>query len=224
MIEPSSSPPSFVERTVPARQPSAGLPPLLVMLHGIGADENDLLPLARAFDPRLVVVSVRAPRRYHVGYSWFHIDFRPDGTVVPDVAQARATLADLVRWLDAAPARLGADASRVFLLGFSQGAMMGLGVLHAAPERLAGVVALSGRFSGDLFPARAPSARVAEVPLLVCHGTHDDVLPVENGRRTRDAMQATSRDFTYEEFPIGHGISDAEVELVSRWLVRRLGS
>jgi phospholipase/carboxylesterase len=193
-----------------------------VLLHGIGADENDLLPLARRLDPRFTVVSLRAPRPYHEGYAWFHIDFRPDGTVVPDVSQARGTLGDLLGWLDAAPARLETDPTRTFVLGFSQGAMMSLGLLLRAPERLAGVVALSGRSPEGLFEQQASREAVAAVPLLVVHGTRDDVLPVTQGRLTRDAFVSLSRDFTYREFPIGHGIADEELTLVAAWLVERL--
>ena len=72
---------TFHERILPARLASPGAPPLLVMLHGIGADERDLLPLARFLDPRLVVASLRAPHGYGVGYSWFPIAFRRDGTL-----------------------------------------------------------------------------------------------------------------------------------------------
>src|SRR5438093_13244259 len=91
-MEAVSSTPAWVERPLLARQRIDGQrPPLLVLLHGIGADENDLLPLAHRLDPRFTVASLRAPHHYYQGYSWFHIDFRPDGTVVPDIAQARAT-------------------------------------------------------------------------------------------------------------------------------------
>lgn len=173
-------------------------------------------------DPRFRVASLRAPHRYYGGYAWFHIGFRPGGRVVPDVAQARAALARLVRWIEHAPARLGTDPRRTFLLGFSQGAMMSLGALGAIPRRLAGVVALSGRFSDEVFPLGADRDGVARVPLLVAHGTHDDVLPIEHGRRTRDALEALSRDFTYREFPIDHAIGDEELALVAAWLADRL--
>ena len=214
----------FVERVEPSRQQTAGPPPLLVMLHGIGADEHDLMPIATQLDPRLTVVSLRAPHHYSIGWAWFQIDFRPGGELVADVPQAREALAGLVGWLAAAPARLGTDPRRTVLLGFSQGAMMALGVLRTAPERLAGVVALSGRFPAGLFPASASDDAVARVPVLVAHGTHDDVLPVENGRAVREALTPLVPDLTYREFPIAHGISPDEVALVARWLAARLGS
>jgi phospholipase/carboxylesterase len=217
-----TSAPTWIERRAEPRQPSSDRPPLLVMLHGIGADENDLFPLARAVDPRFEVVSLRAPHDYSIGHAWFHIDILPGGRVVPDVGQAHEALADLVRWIEAAPARLGTDARRTFLLGFSQGAMMALGALGAAPERLAGVVALSSRAPAGLFEASASPEAISRVPLFVAHGTHDDVLPVANGRGVRDAFALLSRDFTYEEFPIGHGIGDEELALVAAWLAAHL--
>jgi phospholipase/carboxylesterase len=212
---------SLGERVASPRTPTPA-PPLLVLLHGIGADENDLFPLGRLLDPRLLVVSLRAPHPYSIGRSWFHIDFLPDGRVVPDAAQARAALRDLIDWLLAAPTRLGTDPARTFLLGFSQGAMMALGVLGTAPERLAGVIALSGRYPAGLFETTAAPDAMARVPVLVAHGRYDDVLPVAHGRATRDALAPLLRDFTYEEFPVAHGIDDDEVRLVATWLAARV--
>lgn len=212
---------SFTARTMPPRHPSAA-PPLLVLLHGIGADENDLLPLVAHLDARLLAVSLRAPRPYAVGYSWFPIEFRPDGSVIPDVEAARATLGELARWLAAAPARLGTDPTRTFVLGFSQGAMMSLGLLVTVPERLAGVLALSGRFAPAVFDTTAADDAIARVPLLVAHGLYDEVLPIAHGRGVRDAFAGRSADLTYRELPIGHEISAAEVALIRDWLSGRL--
>ena len=215
--------PDWPHRLARARRPDpAGRPPLLVLLHGIGADEDDLFPLASLLDPRFTVVSLRAPRPYGPGRAWFHIDWLPDGTVQPDVAQAHAALIELERWLAAAPARFGTDPERTFLLGFSQGAMMSVGLLRRAPARLAGVVALSGRAPDGLFEPEAPADAVARVPLLVAHGVHDDLLPVAHGRRMRELFASLSRDFTYREFPVAHGIAGDEVTLVREWLTARL--
>jgi phospholipase/carboxylesterase len=214
---------AFVERVVPARQPpTSGLPPLVVMLHGIGADEHDLVGLAPALDPRVTVVSLRAPRAYHTGFSWFDIDFRPGGQIVPNLDQARASLRDLVAYLGGAAARHRTYPRRVFLLGFSQGAMMSLGVLHTQPSLLAGVVALSGRFPGETFGTPAGSMR--DIPVFVGHGTYDDVLAIDNGRKVRDALTPQVNDLTYREYPVGHGISDAEMQDIAAWLTRHLGN
>ena len=220
-VEPPA--PSFVERVVqPRRAPDAAKPPMLVLLHGIGANENDLVPLAGDFDPRLLVVSLRAPRPYHAGFAWFGLDFPAPGEVVPNVDQARETVADLVRWLAAATARLGADPQQVYLLGFSQGAMMSLSVLRTAPERLAGVVALSGIFDDRLVPTPAADAAVARVPVFVAHGVDDRVLPIADGRAVRDRFQPIVEDFTYREYSMPHTIGPDEKRDVAAWLTARL--
>ena len=195
---------------------------MLLLLHGIGATENDLVPLAGAFDPRLLVVSLRAPRPYQRGFAWFCLDFPAPGEVVPNVEQAHETIADLVRWLAAAPARLGADPQQVYLLGFSQGAMMSLAVLRTAPERLAGVVALSGIFDDRLVTRPAADAAVARVPVFVAHGVDDRVLPIADGRAIRDHLQPTVEDFTYREYPIGHTIAPDEKRDIAAWLKARI--
>jgi phospholipase/carboxylesterase len=219
---PEPSPPAWIARVAEARRVDPGrAPALLVMLHGIGADENDLFPLARHLDPRFTVVSLRAPYGYHGGYAWFPIDFRPGGTVVPDLASARVTVADLVRWIAAAPAKYQTDPQRTFLLGFSQGSMMALGALRAVPERFAGVVALSGRAVDGMSTAGATDAPIT-VPIFVAHGTHDDVLPVAEGRRIRDTLGPRCKDFTYREYPVGHGIAGDELAAVAAWLTAHL--
>ncbi len=212
----------FEYRVLEPRAPVRGRPPLLFLLHGIGADEEDLLPVAERLDSRLKVVSLRAPGTYYTGYSWFHIDWLPDGSVRPDPVQGKASLAKLVEALDIAPGFFGTDPDRTFLLGFSQGCMMGIGALGTAPDKLAGVMGLSGRYSPDLFPRTASDRAVAKVPLLVAHGTMDEVLPVQNGRQTKAAFEKLSADFTYREFDVGHGISPEEIDWIGGWLKVRL--
>ena len=219
----NGTPPALVERVVAPRRATEGTsPPLLVLLHGIGANENDLLPLAGQLDPRLLVVSVRAPRPYQRGWAWFQLDFRDGGEIVPNLEQAHETLGDLVRWLQTAPGRLGADGRRVYLLGFSQGGMMSLAVLHTAPELVAGVVALSTRFGDRLVRAPADAAAVSRVPVFVAHGASDTLLPIGDGRAIRDRLQPLLRDFTYREYPTGHTIAPDEIRDVAAWLTTRL--
>jgi phospholipase/carboxylesterase len=220
MVDPAAAP-TWVERRAEPRAPTP-TPPLLVLLHGIGADENDLFPLAGRADPRFRTVSLRAPHAYAIGWAWFEIDFLPGARVRPHVDQALRSLDALASWVAAAPARLETDPARTYLLGFSQGAMMALGLLQSHPELLAGAVALSGRAPEGLFPVTAPREAVARVPLFVAHGLHDDLLPVDNGRRTRAAFADRSVDLTYREYPIGHGVSDEEMDDVAAWLTARL--
>jgi phospholipase/carboxylesterase len=95
-------------------------------------------------------------------------------------------------------------------------------VLHTAPERVAGVVALSTHFGDPLVKAPADAAAVAGVPVFVAHGVADRLLPIANGRAIRDRLQPLLRDFTYREYPIGHTIVADEIRDVAAWLTARL--
>ena len=101
-------------------------PPLLLLLHGIGSNEEDLFGLAPYLDERFLVVSARAPVMLGPGsYGWFQIEFTPRG-MVADVEQAKRSLGLLPGFIDGLIETYRADGGRVYLAGFSQGAMMGL--------------------------------------------------------------------------------------------------
>src|SRR5512138_453107 len=158
-----------------AREPDvpSPRPPLLVLLHGIGADELDLLPVADALDPRLLTVSLRAPYEAEpMGYAWYALDW---GTTppTPRVDQAEASRAALADHLPELVSEAGADPGRVFLFGFSQGAAMALAVALTRPELLRGVVAHSARALPALArpEGRAAPEALARLDALVLHGT-----------------------------------------------------
>lgn len=219
-VDPADAP-AWPERIVEPRTAGA-TPPLLVLLHGIGGDENDLVRLAPYVDGRFRVVSLRGPRSYGPGHSWFPIEVRANGSAHPRRDEARAAVLDLARWIAAAPARLGTDPARTYVLGFSQGAMLTVGLVRTHPEQLAGAVVLSGSDGEDAFPLVAPREAVSRVALFVGHGTEDDVLPVERGRAIKEAFADVSREFAYREYPIAHGVNEEEMGDVSAWLTARL--
>ena len=196
-------------------------PPLLVLLHGLGADEQDLMGLAPELDPRLLIVSLRAPRRCEYGgFAWFDVSWDAEGVHV-DEAQALECRAILLEALDGLPNELGVQPSQTFIGGFSQGAMMSLGVGLAIPERLNGVLLLSGR----LLPTFAPVVQVgaiAQVPFLVQHGSVDPVLPVEGSRQIRSYLESLGCPVTYCEYTMGHEISRQSLDDASTWLTEQI--
>ena len=207
----------------PAPPGTSGRPPLLVMLHGVGADEHDLLPLAAHLDPRLLVASVRAPREYPaMGYAWFDIDW---STVPPryDLAQAEESRAALCALLPALVAEHGTDPARTFLLGFSQGGAMALAVALTRPELVRGLVVHSGRLFPELRRRAAPREALARLDALVLHGVDDPVIPVERGQEIRDALEPLLGDrLVYAEHEAGHEITPASLDDVAWWLRARV--
>jgi phospholipase/carboxylesterase len=194
-----------------------------VLLHGVGADEHDLLPLVPHLDRRLLAVSLRAPREADVmGYSWFDIDW---STAPPryDLAQAEESRAGLVALLPELVRRHHTDPTRTFLLGFSQGAAVALAVALTRPDLVRGVVVHSGRLFPDLADRVAPPPALARLDALVLHGVDDPVLPVERGREIRDFLAPLLGDrLQYAEHEGEHGVTPESLEDVRGWLAARL--
>ena len=208
-------PDSLVHLVREPTQPSEN-PTTLLLLHGVGSNENDLFGLAPELDPRFRIVSARAPLELGPGaYGWYQVSFTPTG-IVGNLEQAHRSLARLVGFVD----ELAAE--RLFLLGFSQGAIMTLGLALTQPEKVAAAVALSGRFLLDELRGMAEPERLRGMPILVQHGLHDEVLPIENGRAIRDALAKLPVDLTYQEYAMGHHVSPESLVAVRDWLAARL--
>jgi phospholipase/carboxylesterase len=205
------------------RAPAAGSPPLLLMLHGLGGNEEDLLGFADELDPRYFVVSARAPHPMGGNaYAWFRVDFTRGGPVI-DRSQAEAGRLAVLGFIDELVAAYGVDAGRVHLLGFSQGAMMGFSAVLTEPGKVAALAAMSGRILDDI-PGRIASPELLEgLPVFISHGTEDEIVPIREGRSAKELLTRLRADLDYHEYPMGHGIgAESRVDLAA-WLGRRLG-
>jgi phospholipase/carboxylesterase len=199
-------------------------PPLLLLLHGVGSNEEDLFGLSPYLDERFLIVSARAPVTLdYGGYGWFRIEFTPRG-MVADVEQARQSLAMLPGFVDELVAAYGADARRVYLMGFSQGAMMSLALLLTSPAKVAGLAAMSGRFPRQVLELEPDREALTGKPVLVTHGLYDPVLPVDNGRAVRDYLATLPVELTYREYPMQHEVSMESLRDVTGWLTKALDS
>jgi phospholipase/carboxylesterase len=199
-------------------RPPAGEPEgALVLLHGRGADENDLFPLLDVFDPerRLLGATPRAPLSLPPG-GWHWYAVREIG--YPDPSTFHATFPVASAWLDGLLADHGIPPERLVLGGFSQGAVMtyalGLGARRPRPARL---IALSGfvpSVPGFALDLRAPLPRVA-----IGHGALDPVISVDWGRRARDLLTEAGADVLYRESPgMGHSIDPGTLHELRPWL------
>ena len=194
---------------------------LLVLLHGRGADAHDLLPLAHELGrDDLLVVSPQAPYAlpgpFGMGYAWYDMRDLDD----PEPTTFEPSLARLREFLDAVVAGYPVDLERVFLLGFSQGAVMSLATASTDPRPLAGVVALSGYLPGAV--SRAEGGRLVDLSIFVGHGNADPLIPVTEGHNVRDVLTAKGANVTYREYSVAHRIAPDELDDIRDWLGARL--
>lgn len=204
--------------------PGDGKPPLLLLLHGVGSNERDLFGLAPYLDERFLIVSARAPITLNYGgYGWYPVQFTPSGFHI-DAKLLLDSQKVLMRFIQAAVEAFDADPQRVYLMGFSQGAIMSLNTMLTQPEAISGVVAMSGRLIDDLRETWAAPERLDGFPVLVVHGIRDEVITIDMGRAVRDDLATLPLKLTYREYPMGHQISDASLRDIIAWLDEQLST
>ncbi|MEN9221118.1 MAG: alpha/beta fold hydrolase, partial [Thermostichus sp. BF3_bins_97] len=196
------------------------------MLHGIGSHEGDLIQLAPYLDPRFAVLSLRAPIPLSMGgFAWFEMTWTEKG-LVGDPAQARDSLKLLSTFLEqllrAGIPDVALDPTQVYLMGFSQGAIMSLYLALTQPEKLTGIVAMSGRLPAEVVAEAVEPERMKNLAILAVHGTEDAVLPIAFGREIRDYFTRLPLPFTYREYEMGHEVSPQSLSDIQAWLQERL--
>lgn len=197
-------------------------PPVLIFLHGIGADENDLFGLSNFLDKRFFIISVRAPFTLpYGGFAWFEIFIRQDG-ITANIEQFEESKQKFLEFVDKIVVEHDLDAERIFLCGFSQGAMVSTSAFLEAPEKFAGLAALSGRASPEMLPATDDFEKLKDFPVLIQHGIYDPVLPIENGRATKEILSRLPVKLDYKEYPMAHEISPESLTYLADWLRKRL--
>ncbi|MEO1000252.1 MAG: dienelactone hydrolase family protein [Pseudomonadota bacterium] len=195
------------------RRPAAGgtADALVVLLHGYGADGNDLIGLGDALGehlPNAAFIAPNAPERCTVnpmGYQWFPIPWM-DGSPESAMAEGFARSAALLHgWLDGLAEAEGIAPARTVLMGFSQGTMMSLEVGPRRAEPLAGIVGFSGRL---IAPERLAAEAKTRPPVLLIHGDADEVVPPSSLPEAEKGLVAAGFDVTTHVSPgIGHGIA-----------------
>ena len=194
--------------------------PMVVFLHGRGADMHDLFDLAPMLDTAegCRFVFPNAPKPFEpypgqsVGWTWF------DGWP-PSPKSVEESRAILLQVLDEISARYPTAEGKLIVAGFSQGAMMSLDAGVRTGKKLAGIIALSGGlYENDLPDLR----RHAGFPVLIAHGTLDDVVPVNYARRARRVLEDAGLDVEYHEYPMSHQVAMEEAAAVKAFLARVL--
>lgn len=191
---------------------------LLLLLHGYGAHEGDLLGLVPHLDARLFCVSARAPYALDFGgFAWFNIEIGAEG-VRFDFAAAEKPLAQVLSLVDAL--RQAHRPARIFIAGFSQGASMALAAALKRPRDFAGAIALSGLCSPAMLPEDAASVRGLKV--FMSHGRSDPVIPIAQARASRNLLTPLGLDLQYKEYDMPHAIAPPCLADLDAWLRAQL--
>ena len=197
----------FVHRFDPAKEPGA---PTLLLLHGTGGDENDLLPLGRMLDERAALLSPRG-KVLENGMPRF---FRRLSMGVFDEEDLVNRTHELASFVEEAASEYGLDPKRLFAVGFSNGANIAASLLLLHPELLAGAVLLRAMTPFEL--ETLPD--LSGTPVYLAAGRSDQMIPPESTERLAELLREAGAEVTLDWQPGGHGIGRAEVEAARDWL------
>ena len=203
----------------------------IIILHGLGASATDFVPVARELDlsalgdvrfvfpfapVRPVTINGNMPMPAWYDIRGADIVRREDE---PSLRESAVAVQDL---LDREIAR-GIPASRIVLGGFSQGCAMTLLAGLRAPQRLAGLLGMSGYLPLASTTAAERSEANRDVPVFLAHGRTDPVVPFARGTDTRDALVELGYPVEWHEYPMQHSVSQEEIADVEAWLLKVLG-
>ena len=193
---------------------------LVVLLHGYGADGNDLIGLAPVLAPLMPDVVFYAPNAPYPsdgnphGYQWFAI---ARGDPALTLAGVRSVAHFVDAFLDGKMAEHGLDESKTCLVGFSQGTMMALHVGLRRPRPLAGIIGFSGMLAG---PEILKDEIKSRPPILLAHGDSDEMLPHGLSERAAETLRQNGLQVgLHIAQGVGHGINDTALSHAARFLL-----
>jgi phospholipase/carboxylesterase len=202
----------------------------ILILHGLGADGNDFVPVAEQLDlqqvgpvrfifPHAPVMPVTINNGYRMR-AWY--DILGFGEESPQDEAGLHRSRQLVEAVLAREKERGIPSNRIVLAGFSQGCAMALltGLRHAEP--LAGIAGLSGYLPLAAATERERHPANLHTPIFLAHGTHDEVVALERAEASRDALQKLGHPVEWHEYLMGHSVTPMEIEELNAWLLRVL--
>ncbi len=208
------------DRSLVARERTSDGAPAgaLILIHGRGADEDDLFPLFDLLDPaqRLLGISPRGPFGPPPGARWY----LPAPIGFPHAESFLESNGILASWLDARLAEAGIPWDRTVIGGFSQGAVMAFSIgLATGRPSPAGIIGLSG-FLPSVPGFQLDLADRMGLPVAIGHGTFDPVIEVAHGRHATATLDAAGLEVTYQEAPLDHTIEPRFLTVLADWLAK----
>ena len=203
----------------------------VIWLHGLGADGNDFVPLVNELDlsgmPGIRFVFPHAktmPVTINGGYvmrAWYDIT-GAELTRREDEGGLRASQRDVEALISREKAR-GIPASRIILAGFSQGCAMTLQTGMRHPEKLAGMLCLSGYLPLANVVINERTQESLATPIFMAHGTHDNVVPFARARESKDVLVSLGYQVEWHEYMMQHSLCLEEVQDISKWIRKVVG-
>ena len=196
-------------------------PPLLILLHGYGSNEQDLFSFAEELPKEFLIISAQAPHSMGFGgYAWYAINFDDVNGKFSDINQAKSSIDTIASFIDEIKVKYNTNKDKTFLLGFSQGAILSYALSFHYPNKVNYVIALSGYINKDLLPKEIVNN--IKTQYYTSHGIVDQVLPIDWARQSKPFLDNLGLQNVYSEYPVGHGVAPQNFYHFKNWIEERL--
>lgn len=193
--------------------------PALFVMHGIGSNEQDMLSLVDGLEEQFYIFSIRGNLEHPPGFAYFTIQ----GYGRPHREAFDRSISKLTNFITYASDQYPLDLSNLYLLGFSQGAILSMTLGLTLGDRIKGVIALSGyipQFVKDEYNVKS----VSQTSLFISHGEMDQVLPYEWGEVNNEYFQELGANVTFKAYRESHTVSLQNYYDFNKWLLDSLGN
>jgi len=195
-------------------------PPVLILMHGYGSNENDLFELKDGLPKNFLIISVRAPLTLSEGsYQWFRME-EVKGERQPNKEDVKNSTEKMKTFIREVVKQYQADSTKVYLSGFSQGGMMSFAVGLTNPQLVHGIAPMSGKIFDFIKPQVKMSRQLKALKIFIAHGDADDRVPYTNATDAEIYLKVqglTPVLHTYKG--LKHSISATEIKELSQWLM-----
>ncbi|MBP3943636.1 dienelactone hydrolase family protein [Sphingobacteriaceae bacterium WQ 2009] len=191
---------------------------LVILLHGIGSNEQDLFALKDYLPKDYLVVSARAPIVVGINqFAWFSMQINGQERIINQEEFQKATL-KLTDFIADIKREYSFDHAKIYLVGFSQGAIMSYAVALGNPGLVKGVVAIAGRLLPETKAAAKEAVEWKDLSVAIFHGTEDTVLPLQYALEAQNFLQENGLQPDFKSYAIGHHINEELIEDLQDWL------
>jgi phospholipase/carboxylesterase len=204
------------------RKPKINLakPPLLILLHGVGSNEKDLFSFASYLPDKFLVISARAPVVLGPSsFAWYQVDFST-GKPVYNQKQEKKSREVILTFIDELKEHHSFDEKEIYLVGFSQGAIMSYSIALTHPKKVKGIGILSGRLLEEIKPL-INKDQLKTLNVFISHGIQDPVLPIAYADEAASYLNSIGVDVQFKKYNEGHGINPEILTDLVTWLTNQ---
>jgi len=195
-------------------------PPVLILLHGVGSNEDDLFSFANQLPEKYLVISARAPISLGGNsFAWYQVDFST-GKPVFNFQQEENSRATLMKFIKQIKEKYSVDSNEIYLCGFSQGSIMSYSIGLTRPDLIKGIAVLSGRLLEEIRPSIVKKHEVKQLKIFIAHGMQDNILSIQYAREAKLHLENLGIQLSYHEYEMGHQMNGAVIQDLNEWLAK----